>query len=70
MVFFVTVGVQTLKLISFGIAFATKIKIVAVLAHPTILNDHFFTVKTFYLLFLQVLFFKNCLKLMISPMSL
>jgi hypothetical protein len=64
-----TVCIKTLKLILLCIAITTKIKVVAVLTHPTILCDHLFAVKTFKLFIPEVLLLENGLKLMIRSMT-
>ena len=38
--------IQTLKRVSFLVAFITEEKVIAVFTHPTILQNHFFAVKT------------------------
>ena len=65
-----TVRVQTFEFVSVLITLPTKVKIVTILTHPTILRYHLLAVKTLQLLILQELLLKYCLKLVVPSMIL
>lgn len=64
-----TICIQTLKFLLICVATPTKIKVITIFTHPTILSNYLFAVKTLKFFIPKVLFLKNCLKFMIWPMT-
>ena len=62
------IGIQTFEFFFIVVTFLTKKEIMAVLAHPAILLNRFFTRKAIILLIIPILSLKNGFHLMISPM--
>ena len=70
MVFFMSVGIKTLKIVTALETLLAEKEIVTVLAHPTVFYYLYLTIEAFMDFRVILLRLKNCFHLMILSMSL
>lgn len=70
MVFLMCVGVEAFKFVSLFVALLAKEKIIAVLAHPAIFHNDFFTIEALVNAFIIKARFNHHFKLVIASIIL